>query len=167
MPDGVDRSAAHAPLVEAVLAEFGRFATAAQQRAFQEWKRRSVSLTHLGVLMALRAEGPLSMGRLAEQLDVSVASATGIVERMERLGLVSRERGEDDRRVVVVKPTQGGRLIIEELGAQRTDAVRRLLNELDARELGSLLVGIRALGEARERIGTNDPPDAGERGKPA
>jgi 4'-phosphopantetheinyl transferase len=151
-------------LVEEVLAEFGRFATAAQQRAFQEWKRRSVSITHLGVLMALRAEGALSMGRLAEQLDVSVASATGIVERMERGGLVSRERDAADRRVVVVKPTAAGRLVMAELAAQRTDTVRRLLNELDARELGSLLVGIRALHAARERIGPEvTPPERGNR----
>jgi 4'-phosphopantetheinyl transferase len=158
------RSEAGSELVEEVLAEFGRFATAAQQRAFQEWKRRSVSLTHLGVLMALRAEGPLSMGRLAEQLDVSVASATGIVERMERGGLVSRERDATDRRVVVVKPTRGGRIVMAELAAQRTDTVRRLLNELDARELGSLLVGIRALHAARERISTEvTPPEKGNR----
>ena len=157
---------AREPLVEDVLAEFSAFATAAQQRAFHEWKRRSVSLTHLGVLMALRAEGPLSMGRLAEQLDVSVASATGIVERMERMSLVSRERGEQDRRVVVVKPTEDGRLVMAELGAQRTDAVRKLLNEMNAEELGALLVGVRGLHAARERLATKQPPEAGERSKP-
>ena len=39
------------------------------------------------------------MSQLAEALDVSQASATGIVDRMEQRGLVSRQRNDEDRRV--------------------------------------------------------------------
>ncbi len=48
------------------------------------------------------------MGQLAEDLDVSVASVTGIVDRMERRGLVERERGTGDRRVIMVDLTEAG-----------------------------------------------------------
>ena len=52
--------------------------------AFKTWHRHALSLVHLNVLTALEAEGPLSMSRLAEAMDVSDASATGIVDRMEK-----------------------------------------------------------------------------------
>jgi DNA-binding MarR family transcriptional regulator len=49
---------------------------------FKSWHRHSLSLVHLYVLTALEAQGPLSMSSLAEAMDVSDASATGIVDRM-------------------------------------------------------------------------------------
>ena len=58
--------------------------------AFRQWLRGSLSLVHLHVLTVLEARGPLSMTKLAEELDVSIASLTGIVDRMESRGLVER-----------------------------------------------------------------------------
>jgi DNA-binding MarR family transcriptional regulator len=46
--------------------------------AFRSWLKGSLSLIHLHVLTVLEADGPLPMSRLAETLDVSVASAAGI-----------------------------------------------------------------------------------------
>ena len=56
----------------------------------------------------LDTEGPTSMGRLAEALDISVASMTGIVDRMEERGLVERRHEGKDRRVVLVLPDRRG-----------------------------------------------------------
>ena len=78
--------------------------------------------------MVLEDTGPIPMGRLAELLDVSVASATGIVGRMERRGLVTRRHGESDRRVVVVEPAAAGRQIfvdIDERAASRAHRAPR------------------------------------------
>ena len=64
---------------------------------FRSWLRGSLSLVHLQVITTLEADGPLSMTRLAEAMDVSVASATGIVNRMEERGLVERRHDNADR----------------------------------------------------------------------
>lgn len=141
-----------AALVEQVLAEFGRFGAGEQGRAFHAWKRQALSITNLNVLTLLASEGPLSMGRLAAALDVSVASATGIVARMERRGLVCRERSSADLRVVVVTATDSGRSTLDQLGARRRELLRRMLEELTADELGALLIGVRAIYAARERV---------------
>jgi DNA-binding MarR family transcriptional regulator len=55
---------------------------------FRTWVAGSLSLIHLHVLSRLEADGPVSMTHLAEALDVSVASVTGIVDRLEGRGLV-------------------------------------------------------------------------------
>ncbi len=50
----------------------------------------------------------MPMSKLADALDVSVASLTGIIDRMEARGLVERRREPGDRRVVLVHRTAGG-----------------------------------------------------------
>ena len=86
--------------------------------AFQAWARDTLSLVHLSVLSALEANGPMSMTKLADTMDVSVASATGIVTRMEKRGVVRRRHDEDDRRVVMVEITSAGAKVSKVMEAQ-------------------------------------------------
>src|SRR3954468_3660505 len=94
-------SAARTSLLGDVIAEITSWNPRDWTRALRHWHRGSISLVHLDVLMVLEEYGPLSMGRLAELLDVSVASATGIVGRMEKRGLVERHHDDEDRRIVM------------------------------------------------------------------
>ena len=85
------------------------------QGALKRWHEGTLSLVHLNVLMLLRARGPLTMTHLAELIDVSVASATGIVDRMEKKGVIVRRRSEEDRRVVEVLVNESGELIFSSM----------------------------------------------------
>ncbi len=124
--------------------------------AFRRW-HRGFSLIHLNVLTLLEADGPDSMSHLAEALDVSVASMTGIVDRMEKRGLVERRRGGKDRRVVLVYPTDGGRDVFREIDRRRREGLTRILALLSNDELAGLLAGHRALRKARSAIAAASP----------
>jgi DNA-binding MarR family transcriptional regulator len=128
--------------------------------AFKTWHRHALSLVHLNVLTALETEGPLAMKRLAELMDVSDASATGIVDRMEKRGLVERRHGTADRRVVLVHPTDTGAKVFSEMAAHRRGMLARVLAELSEDEMAALLVGMRAIHAARRRLFTTHPEDA-------
>jgi DNA-binding MarR family transcriptional regulator len=117
--------------------------------AFRSWLRGSLSLVHLHVLSILESDGPVSMKRLAEALDVSVASATGIVDRMTERGLVQRHSLETDRRVVLVEATDTGRAVFADLAAGRREHLTALLDRLTDDELDAFLVGLRAIHRAR------------------
>jgi len=117
--------------------------------AFRSWLKGSLSLIHLHVLTILEADGAMSMSRLAETLDVSVASATGIVSRMEERGLVERTHGEKDRRVVLVGPTEAGIAIFRDMTEQRRRSLADLFTRLTDDELTALLTGLRAMHAAR------------------
>jgi DNA-binding MarR family transcriptional regulator len=119
---------------------------------FKTWHRHALSLVHLNVLTALETEGPLAMKRLAELMDVSDASATGIVDRMEKRGLVERRHGTTDRRVVLVHPTSAGMQVFSDMAAHRRGMLSRVLAELSEEEMASLLVGMRAIHAARRRL---------------
>jgi DNA-binding MarR family transcriptional regulator len=94
----------------------------------------------------------MSMSRIAEALDVSVASATGIVTRMEKRGLVVRRHGEDDRRVVLVHLTRTGQSLFRKIDERRRAKLARLLATLTDDEQAAFLLGLRAMRRARAEL---------------
>lgn len=124
---------------------------AAAMRYLRHWPGGALSLVHLNVMTVLDADGPLPMGHLADALDVSQASATGIVDRMEQRGLITRQRDPDDRRVTRVALTDEGRGVISGLATERREKLGKLLDELSDDELEGFLRGTRAMRMARER----------------
>lgn len=118
----------------------------------RKWPAGPLSLVHLQVLSALDIDGPLPMGGIADALDVSQASATGIVDRMEQRGLVRRRRDDDDRRVVRVEATDDGHGVLAAMAADRREHLAKVLDQLSDEELAGLLIGVRALRRAREQF---------------
>ena len=139
-----------AALAEALLDELSRWGPRERAGMLRTWHRGSLSIIHLTVVNLLEAEGPQSMGQLAEDLDVSVASVTGIVDRMERRGLVERERGTGDRRVIMVDLTETGRALFSEMSARRRERLTRLVEALSLDEMAGLVNGLRDMHAAAE-----------------
>jgi DNA-binding MarR family transcriptional regulator len=139
-------------LVEDLLDEMTPWDSRERMSAFRSWLSGSLSLVHLHVLTILELEGPLPMSRLAEQLDVSVASATGIVDRMEQRRLIERRHDEADRRVVSVHPTRLGGEVFARLRRHRRDKLAKVLGHLSDDELTAFLTGLRGMRRARNEI---------------
>jgi DNA-binding MarR family transcriptional regulator len=140
-------------MLNACVKELGAWNPRERMGMFRRWLDGSLSIIQLHVLTVLEGEGPQSMSRLAEALDVSVASATGIVDRLEQRGLVERRHAEDDRRVVLVHPTRAGEAVFTELELHRRTMLREVLSRLTNEELKSCLVGMRAMARARAELG--------------
>jgi DNA-binding MarR family transcriptional regulator len=92
--------------------------------SFRLWQRRALSLVHLQVITILEVQGALPMSRLAELTGVSVASATGIVARMESRHLVERKHDPRDRRVVLVQLAPTGKRVFRVLEQRRKSHLR-------------------------------------------
>ena len=118
--------------------------------------KAGISMTHLHILWVLEHHGELPMSRLAELLDVSLSNATGLIDRMEERGLIERVRVPDDRRVVIVRASDQGARIRDEIEAIKQDRMRSILSRLRPEQLSRVLV---ALGDLRgavvEEIGTD------------
>ncbi len=151
-PIKLTKSSRRDRLVEAVLDELLSWTPREFITAFRRWHHGAFSLTHLNVLTILEADVSVSMSDLAEGLDVSVASMTGIVDRMEQRGLVERGRNAADRRVVLVTPTEAGREVFREIDRGRREGLVKMLAQLGDRELAELLAGHRALRTARDAM---------------
>jgi DNA-binding MarR family transcriptional regulator len=134
-----------------LLDELLSYSPAAVMRVMRKRPGGAISLVHLHVLSVLEHDGPQTMGGLADALDVSHASVTGIVDRMAERGLVSRQRSTDDRRVVRVALTEEGGTVLGGLSAERREVLSELLDGLTDAELEGFLLGARAMRRARER----------------
>lgn len=67
-------------------------------------ERIGMHSTDLESLDILRRTGPVTAGRLAELTGLTTAGVTSLIDRLERLGYVRRERDPSDRRRVIVQP---------------------------------------------------------------
>lgn len=78
--------------------------------------RRDYGLTapQLWALATLHRHGPVTTGRLAAALHVHQSSASVLLQRMERRGLVRRSRAREDRRRVRVELTERGAALARE-----------------------------------------------------
>ena len=83
---------------------------------------------HGASLSLLRAQGPLTIGRLAAELGLTLPTVSGIVAELEQAGFVERSADPDDRRrtIVALRPQQG-----EAVGTWLDDATAPLARTLD------------------------------------
>src|SRR6188768_1167716 len=63
-------------------------------------RRADLTGPQLTVIKMLEQIGDLSLSELSERIRAQNSTVTGIIDRMEREGLVTRERSKEDRRVV-------------------------------------------------------------------
>jgi DNA-binding MarR family transcriptional regulator len=151
-------------LLRELLDELAAHSPTAAMRHMRHWPGGRLSLVHINVLAILELDGPLTMRGLAEAMDVSQASATGIVDRMEQRGLVERRRDDEDRRVVRVTLTDEGRRLVSGMTAERRDHLAAMLDTLTDEELAGFLLGSRAMRRARDRYHAGQLPTANATG---
>jgi DNA-binding MarR family transcriptional regulator len=135
-----------------ILDELTSYNPAKAMRNMRHWPGGRMSMVHLNVLFILEGDGPLPMSGLADAMDVSQASATGIVDRMEQRGLVERVRDVEDRRVVRVTITDEARRLIEGMARERREHLAQMFAEFSDEELAASLVSARAMRRSRELL---------------
>jgi len=116
-----------------------------RQRMAARCHAHGVSLLGFQVLALLAIYEAIPMGRLADELDVALPNATGIVNRMEERGLVIRRDDPSDRRLVLAELTAAGRRLIGDMESERQERMRRLFGQLDASQQDRLLQSVKDL----------------------
>ncbi len=114
------------------------------QRSFllnlsRELNKGNVSFAQFFLLGYLANESFLTMTDISRKMGHSTAAATGLVDRLEKLGYVQRLHASEDRRKVMVQITEKG---VELVGRIREDIVGNLVDlmeDLDQGEQDALL----------------------------
>ena len=89
---------------------------------------------------------PLPMSRLASTLSCDASNITGLVDRLESLGLVQRKASATDRRVKALQLTVAGKRVRTKLVTQMTKQSLPL-SRLSASQQRSLVILLEALVE--------------------
>src|SRR5438309_6264280 len=97
-------------------------------RLFREY---GLTPSQYNVLRILRGEGrPLPILEVAERMLAAVPGITGLIDRLEGMGLVARDRSTEDRRVVFVAITPKGLDLLARLDEPVSALHKRLLGHM-------------------------------------
>lgn len=77
-------------------------------------ERTGLSGKELYVLEHIREDNPWRFNEFAENYHIKPSTLTGIVERLEKKGLLKRERDEKDRKAVYLYCTSEGKRIVKD-----------------------------------------------------
>ena len=83
-------------------------------------------------LLCVIKDRPRGMTELTRVLGLERPGLSGLVDRVQRRGLVLREGVRHDRRAVLLTPTPAGKRVVEEFYGEVSDRVRRLMAGLPA-----------------------------------
>jgi DNA-binding MarR family transcriptional regulator len=108
------------------------------RRAAEEDRGAGLSRARLSALSVVVFRGPLTLGELAAAEGVRSATMSGIVNGLERDGLVRRRPHGSDRRAVQVEATAAGRRLLDRARARRIALVASKLGDLSNAELDTL-----------------------------
>jgi len=139
-------------LIKEIVGAIRKFVRAVSIDTFKMSRKYGLTGPQCAVLRTLAAEGLLSSASLSRRLYVTPSNITGIIDRLEKKGLVERNKKDGDRRVALIALTQSGGTmskmlpdpietkLIAELGDLGSEHVRilslvmnQILNLIDAK----------------------------------
>ncbi len=105
----------------------------------KELNKGSVSYAQFFLLGYLANENFLTMTDISKKMGHSTAAATGLVDRLEKLGYVQRLHASEDRRKVMVQITRKGIDLVGHIREDITTSLVTLMVDLDQNEQDALL----------------------------
>jgi len=116
----------------------------------KEWLHLNLTTPQLKVVLLLFISGPSRMSEIASALGVSLATATGVLDRLVEWGLVIREGHPEDRRVVICRLSPEGEKLIGGLWQLSRDRAGELMRALTPSQLLLITQALEALLQASE-----------------
>lgn len=97
----------------------------------KELNRGKLSYSQFFLLTYLSSEESLTMSDIAKKMAHSTAAATGLVDRIEKLGYVERSHGSEDRRKILVRITSKGVEIVSRMRKEIASDLTGILASMD------------------------------------
>jgi MarR family 2-MHQ and catechol resistance regulon transcriptional repressor len=110
------------------------------------------TLSDYAVLEVLLHKGALPVNAIGEKVLLTSGSMTTAVQRLEKKGLVIRERSEGDARVVLVHLTNEGMNLIQEAFTAHAEDLDKLFIEFSEDERIQFAGLMRKLGQHSQKL---------------
>ena len=139
------------PLTEGIVERIQKLAKAFDRTMDETLVETGLDRRSYHVLGKLRSVGPpyrRSAGQLAEHMGLSSGAMTNRLDRMEAAGLIRRLPDPNDRRAILVEPTDDGRALWDTAVATQAARESRVSGVLDQREREELHRLLRTLMRA-------------------
>ena len=103
-----------------------------------ELNRGNISFPQFFLLAYLSSEDYLTMSDIAKKMGHSTAAATGLVDRLEKLGYVERVHAAEDRRKIMVRITHKGTELVAHMRKEIAADLADIMSEMDEEEAETL-----------------------------
>jgi len=120
----------------------------------------NITAPQLMCLRAIIASGPITSTAISREIHVSPSTVVGILDRLEDKGLITRERGREDRRTVFASATPAGRALAQEAPSPLQKHLADGLNALPELEQATITLSLERIVELMEQGGQAIPADA-------
>lgn len=107
----------------------------------------SLTLPQFRLLVVL-SSGPTKLVTLAEQLGVNPSTATRTVDRLIASGMVSREANPASRREVVLRLSEDGERVVEQVTTRRRAEIAEIVGRMSAKDRAGLVDALWSFTEA-------------------
>lgn len=99
-------------LIDEIMSLGGRVVRATGQSRPDAWMDLDLSVAQLRTLFLISRDAKASTKRLSEKLGVTPSNVSGLVDRLFKHGLVSRQEDPDDRRMLRLRVTDKGASVL-------------------------------------------------------
>lgn len=141
--------------IAAILAAQRSIAHCMFQASIPDWIQLDLTMGQLRMLMALAADGPLTVSALAERLAIAKPTASILIDRLVQAGDAGRTEDPDDRRRTLVALTAAGEGLVARLRQGKSERYERWLAAMHPDDLAALTRGMQALAAIAERADPN------------
>lgn len=111
----------------------------------RELNRDNISFAQFFLLSYLSTSPELTMTDIARKMGHSTAAATGLVDRLEKLGYMERTHAIDDRRKVLVRITSQGLQLVSRLRDELQNQVATAMSEASSTDAADFISSYRML----------------------
>lgn len=103
------------------------------------------------VIGSLSKFGKMKVNELSKNLGLSNSTVSGIIDRLEKQGMVERTRSEDDKRVVYVSLTHKFEAIHQGFHKRTEELMMKIMKRGSEEEINKIIEGLRTLKELLKR----------------
>jgi DNA-binding MarR family transcriptional regulator len=107
------------------------------QNLSKELSRGNVSFPQYFLLGFLSQQSHLTMREVSKKMNHTMAASTGLVDRLERVNLVTRSHDTEDRRRICVRITAKGTALVNQVKSDLVTSLMGLMEHLSSEEIES------------------------------
>ena len=122
------------------------------------WVQVNLPSGYIRALLIIEAGGARTPREVADLLGIGRTSVTGLLDRLESEGLLTRSIDPDDKRSFILGLTEKGQNLVTQIDALRRQQLHDGLLLMDEPSLEALRTGLEALSKA---LSTLKPPAKG------
>lgn len=115
-------------------------------------KQADLTMAQYGTLMRLHHASRCGVGELANDLSITNAAASQLVDKLVNLGLVERTEDADDRRVKRLSLTDQGHAFVQQTFDARLGWTRALADSLPPERRAAIVAALRDLIAAADAM---------------